>query len=152
MHRTVLSSIAAAAVLVSGCSDPQAAKQRALENGNRYFAQKQYKEAIIEYRNAVQQDPRFGEARYRLAEAYAQIGDAPRALSEQIRAADLLPQNTEVQLKAAAYLLLASEFHDAKARVLKVLERDPMNAQALVILGNASAGMSDLVGAVAEIE
>ena len=34
-----------------------------------YFAQKKYHEAIVQYRNAVQQDARFGEARYKLAEA-----------------------------------------------------------------------------------
>ena len=32
-------------------------------------------EAIIQYRNAVQQDPRFGEAHYKLAIAATDAGD-----------------------------------------------------------------------------
>ena len=152
MRAILLVCTAVLATLVGACSDSEAAKQRFFESGNRYFAQKQYREAVVEYRNAIRQDPRFGEARYRLAEAYAQLGNAEAAYSEQIRAADLLPDNTEVQLKAAAYLLLTSQFEEAKARAVKVLERDPRNVQALVILGNASAGMSDVIGAIAEIQ
>ena len=39
----------------------------------------QYDAAIIEYRNATQQDNLFGEARYKLAVAYIASGNAPKA-------------------------------------------------------------------------
>ena len=58
----------------------------------------------------------------------------------------------EVQIKAGAYLLLTRQFEDAKSRVQRVLDRDPKNVQALVIVGNASAGLRDLDSAVADIE
>src|SRR5687767_2885415 len=129
MQNFLLGSVAVLAVLASACSDQQAEKQRAFENGNRYFEEQKYAEAIVEYRNAVRADPRFGEARQKLAEAYGFAGNAQAAFAEQIRAADLLPDDMDVQIRASAYLLLARQFEDAKTRVQRVLARDPRSEE-----------------------
>ena len=144
--------IATATTIAGACSDPEAAKQQAFENGDRYFEEKKYAEAIVEYRNAIQYDPRFGEARQRLADTYLQVKNARLAYAEQIRAADLLPHDMNAQLKAAAYLLLTRQFEDAKTRVERVLVRDPKNVEALIVLGNAAAGLGDLETAIREIQ
>ena len=52
--------------------------------------QSKVKEAIVQYRNALRQDPRFGEARYKLAEAYVEDNQLTAAAREYMRAADLL--------------------------------------------------------------
>ena len=67
--------ILVAAILAGACADPETAKQQAFESGNRYFDQKQDAEAIVEYRKAIQIDPRFGDARYKLAQAYELVGN-----------------------------------------------------------------------------
>ena len=152
MRSVPVACIAVVCAIASACASPEQIKVRAFESGNRYFAEKKYAEAIVEYRNAIRADPRFGEARFKLAEAYVLTGDTVAAYSEQIRAADLLPDNMDAQMRAAVNLLAAGQFRDAKTRALRVLEREPRNVQALIILGNASAGMSDLIGAIAEIE
>ena len=152
MRTALLGYIAVIALCAVACSDPQVAKQKAFENGNQYFNDKKYAEAIVEYRNAIRRDARFGEARAKLAEAYEHTGNARAAFTEQIRAADLLPQNTAVQLKAVTYLLVAGRFQDAKTRVQKVLDRDPKNVEALILLGNALAGLKDVDGAVTQVE
>src|SRR5688572_8295474 len=56
--------------------DPEIAKAEYLRSGDSYFTQQKYKEAALEYRNAIQQDPRFGEARLKLAETYVKLLDA----------------------------------------------------------------------------
>jgi len=152
MRSLVFGGVVVFAVLAVACSDPEAEKQQAFQNGNQYFEQKKYAEAIVEYRNAVRADPRFGEARQKLADAYGFSGNPAAAFAEQIRAADLLPDNLDSQLKASAYLLLARQFEDAKTRVQRVLARDPQNTQGLLILGNALAGLRDLDGAIAQVE
>jgi len=43
-------------------------------------------EAALEYRNAIQQDPRFGEARFKLAATYLQLNEPQNAYREFIRA------------------------------------------------------------------
>src|SRR5689334_5935037 len=154
--RTTLLSMSLGAALlagVAGCHrDPEAAKRKFFESGEAYYAQKNYKSAIIEYRNAIQKDPRFGEARYKLALSYVQTGDAGNALAESVRAADLLPDRADVQMHAAGMLILARRFEDARARAEHVLQKDPKNVDAQVTLGNALAGLKDLPGAVKEIE
>ena len=100
----------------AACSDPETAKQEYLANGNKLLAEHKVREAIIEYRNAIRQDSKFGEARLKLAEAYAQASNPEAAFRETMRAADLLPDHTQVQLTAGHYLLLAGRFEDAKTR------------------------------------
>ena len=141
------------ALLAAACGEnPEVAKQRYLESGNRYLSEGKYNEAIVEYRNAVQQDARFGAARVKLAEAYELRGDANRAFGEYVRAADVLPTDVAVQLKAADYLLKARRFEDAQTRAAKVLELDPKNVDAQILIGRALVGLRDLDGAVREME
>jgi tetratricopeptide (TPR) repeat protein len=151
--RLVRFSCAVAVIaLVAGCSGSSTSKEEFLENGNKFFAEEKYAEAIVEYRNAVQQDEKFGAARWKLAQAYEKSGNPGAAFREFIRAADLLPENAEVQIQAAAYLMLAGQFEDAKTRVQRVLDRDPKNVAAQVLLGNSLAGLRDIEGGIKELE
>src|ERR1700709_406883 len=86
-------------------TDPQVAKRKYFESGNQYFSSKKYAEATVQYTNALRQDPRFGEARFKLAEAYKALGNTRAAFPEYVRAADLLPDNDEAQLKAGSLLV-----------------------------------------------
>jgi tetratricopeptide (TPR) repeat protein len=144
----VVVSLAAA-----GCrKDPEFAKQEYLKSGNRYMESGKVAEAIVQYRNAVQQDPRFGEARLKLAEAYMTQGDVVRSYAEYVRAADLMPNDPKVQVQAGTLLLIRGRFEDAKTRAQKALAKDPKNVQAALLLGNAMAGLKDFEGAVKELE
>ena len=144
---TVLS---VATVACSG--DPEKLKREYLASGDRFFAQKSYLEAIVQYRNAVAQDGAFGEARFKLADAYAESGDLRNALREYVRAADLLPKDVEAQLRAGNGLLAAGQYPEAKARALAALGLDPKNSTGLILLGNSMAGLKDLDGAIEQID
>jgi tetratricopeptide (TPR) repeat protein len=121
------------------------------ESGNRYFDQKRYKEAIVEYRRAIQKDLKFGDAHYKLAEALWAVGDMGAA-REYLRAADELPANKEAQLKAGAWLLLADQFQDAEERAKAALEIDPNYVDALILLANATARLKGIDAAIPNIE
>lgn len=144
--------VMALASALAGCTGSEEEKQLHLRNGNRYFEQKKYHKAIIEYANAIQIDDKFGEARYRLAESYAVLGNTQGAYGQYIRAADLLPDVPEVQIKTGTLLLMNGRFEDARSKARHVLERDPNNVAAQILLGNALAGLGDLDGAVSQIE
>ncbi len=141
-------------VCVSGaCSrSPEAASRAHLDAGNVYAEQKKFDKAVVEYRNAVKQNERSGDARLKLAQAYEQTHDRARALREYVRAADLLPDSVDAQVSAARYLVLAGQFEDARARAERALVLDPRNVQAQLVLGSALVGMKDLDGAVREVE
>jgi putative PEP-CTERM system TPR-repeat lipoprotein len=137
------------AALLGGCRrDPKTYAAR----GDAYAASGKYSEAAVEYRNALQRDARFGEVRFKLAEVYVKLGDAPNAYREFQRAADLLPGDARAQLEAGRVMWAVGEFEGARARAVKVLDKNPRNVEALVLLGNALAGLQDLDGAIKEIE
>jgi putative PEP-CTERM system TPR-repeat lipoprotein len=153
LRRSIALLAVVAAVSATSCAkDPEVAKREYLERGHRYFEAKKYREAIIEYRNAVRLDPRFAEARQRLATSYLQTADVVNALREQVRAADLLPGDAGVQVEAGNLLLLVGRFEDAKARATKALAINPKDVGAQILLGNALAGTKDFDQAIAEVE
>jgi len=151
-HR-LLTLVLLAPLAFAACSgDPAARKQKFLESGNTYFDQGQYASAIIEYRNAVQIDATFGEARKRLGRAYEKTGDGAHALEEFVRAADLLPRDVEVQLTAGSYLLAVRKFQEAMGRADVALKVEPNNIPALLLRGNALAGLSSFDEALKAVE
>jgi putative PEP-CTERM system TPR-repeat lipoprotein len=135
-------------VVAAGCSSAS----QYLDSGNRYFAQKKYQEAKIEYANAVKKDPMLGMAHLRLADTAAQLGDGQTALREYIRAGDLLPADNEAVLKAASAMYLAGRYDEASSRAGTVLARDPKNLEALLLKTNALARMNKLDDAIRQAE
>lgn len=79
----------ALAALVSCSRDPNVAKKRYLESGNKYFDRGKYKEAIIMYRDALQKDMRYGPAYYHLALAQLKVGQIPMAVQSLRRSVEL---------------------------------------------------------------
>jgi tetratricopeptide (TPR) repeat protein len=148
-----LIALAIPAVLAAGCStDPNVKKQQYLESGNRYFEEGKYSYAIIEYRNAVDLDAGFGEARKRLAEAYSKNNNVRRAFEESVRAADLLTEDFDVQMTAARYLLQAERFEDALARADTALKIRPQDIDAHILRGYALSGLKSFDQALSAIE
>lgn len=145
--------VLALAIFIGGCSkDPEVAKREFAASGDAYFQQKKYAEAVIEYRNAIQQDPRFGEARLKLADTYMELRQPAEAIREYIRAADLLPDNHALQIKAGRMLMLAGQFEDAQARAERVLSANPKYVDAHLLKAGALAGMKNFDEAVTQVE
>src|SRR5437879_11861866 len=92
--------IAITAVLViAGCSrDPNDRKQKYLESGNRYFQKQDYRAASIQFRNAIQIDPKYSDAHFQLALADLQLSDWRGAYTELTRTIDLAPDNFKAQI------------------------------------------------------
>jgi tetratricopeptide (TPR) repeat protein len=140
-------------IAAASCSrDVEQAKREFVERGDRYMSDKNYDAAIIEYRNAVQQDPRFGDAYRKLATAYSNRGDGIEALGAAVQAAELLPDNEDAQLEAGAFLLFSGQFEKARTHAQKILAKNTKNIRARVLLGNATAGLKDTDAAIREFE
>src|SRR5271165_5817051 len=69
--------------LMTGCSkDPNVRKQKYLESGQRYYDKGQYREAEIQFQNAIQVDSRFADAHYKLAQTAMKLEQWPLAYQE----------------------------------------------------------------------
>src|SRR5664280_489354 len=83
--------ILAVLVGLASCSrDSNVVKKRYLESGNKYFDKGRYKEASIQYRNALKRDQKYGAAYYKLALVSMKVGDVGGAVSSLRRAVELL--------------------------------------------------------------
>src|SRR5947209_5575440 len=112
-HRRLLASGLA---LLMGLSTASCGKDREsyITNGDRYFNANQYLEAIIEYRNAVAKDPRFGPSRLKLGEAYLRANDLIDAAEEYKKAAELMPNDPDVQVKSLRMMLVGGLYDEAR--------------------------------------
>jgi len=102
--------LAFSAAFLTACSrDPNVRKQKYYESGQRYFAKGKYREAAIEYRNAIAVDPGFSAAHFRLAATYLKIQDWQQAYSELGRTLELQPDNYKAHSEIANLLIASGQ-------------------------------------------
>ncbi len=113
-----LSLAVAATLFAGGCSrDPNLRRQKYFESGQRYFDKGKYREAEIQFRNAVQVDSQpFPEGHYRLAQTYLKLQDGTRAYQELNRTVDLQPDNYDARIDLANLLIAVSAFKQGQER------------------------------------
>jgi tetratricopeptide (TPR) repeat protein len=117
------------------CSrDPQVVKKRYFESGNKYFQNGRYKEASIQYRNALKRDPRYGPAHYKLALTALKTNDIGGAVNSLRRALDTLPKDSPDRWDAMVklcevYLAVAKNektyMDEVEDFTKQILARDP---------------------------
>ena len=136
------------AVLVgfTSCSrDPNVVKKRYLESGNKYFDKGRYKEASIQYRNALKRDQKYGAAHYKLALVSLKVGDVAGAVPSLRRAVELLPPDQadhwEAVVRLCEVYLLAGAgekqyMDDVEKFTKELLKRDPNSFDAHRLIGD----------------
>lgn len=110
-----------------------------LQHGDAHLREGRYGDAAAALQTAVEGAPRDSGLRFKFAEALYRSGDRARAASETIRAADLAPDDLEMQVHASAMLMALTRFLDARARVDGVLEKAPQHVGALIVWSHAIA-------------
>jgi len=137
--------------LQGGCSqNPQVRRQKFYEQGIVYFDKGKYPEAVISFGRALQIDPRFAPAHFRLAQCHERQGSWAAAVQELGRAIDLAPDDWQAQIELGRILLAAGKGGDAKDRAMLVLGKAPQNMEAQILLSNADTVLGNLKDALLE--
>src|SRR5437868_6281833 len=90
MMNRALASLLLVLCFTVGCNtDPNVAKKKYVDRGNRYYGNAKYKEALIMYKNALRKDMRYGEAYYRSALAEIKMARFGEAAGHLQRAVEL---------------------------------------------------------------
>ena len=140
------------AACLAGCSsNPNQRQMRYMDSGIKYFSNHKYQEAIIQFRNAVQIDPKFAAAHYQLARAYLAAGNPAAAFREFNQTAGLDPGNLDAKLNLAKLLIDNRQYQEGQTIAQTVVQADPKNAEAHAILGKKYLLMHDLPNALAEL-
>jgi tetratricopeptide (TPR) repeat protein len=106
-----------ALTLVSCSRDPATARKHYLESGNKYFDRGRFNEAMIQYRNALKIDPKFGLAHYKVGVTDLKVKppNAAGAVSAFRRAVELLKNDQAYQEEYKQSLIHLSELYLAYA-------------------------------------
>jgi Tfp pilus assembly protein PilF len=76
--------------LLLGCSrDPNVRKLKYFRSGQQYFQKGKYREAALEFQNAIQLDSRYADAHYQLAQVDLRESLYTGAYQELLRGVDL---------------------------------------------------------------
>ena len=79
--------------------------QEYMESGKRYFADKRYSEATIQFLNAVRKDPRSRDALNYLAQSYIQQGDIESGAKNLHALLEYYPDDVEANLQLGRIFL-----------------------------------------------
>src|SRR5882672_4209808 len=139
--------------LLAGCKrDPNIQKQKYLESGERYFKSAKYREAVIQFSNALQVDPRFVEGHYQLAQTYIKLQDWSMAYEQLEKTIELRPDHYPAQIDLANLLVANRSLDRAKEHLDVLAAKDPQDPKFHLALANYLAAKDDLPAALMEMQ
>ena len=151
--RCALVAVCALGALLTGCSrDPNVRKQKYLESGERYFDKGQYREAAIQFENAIQVDARFTDAHYKLALTALKLQQWPSAYQELATTVQLQPDQYAAHLDLANLLILGGRLNEAKEHLDLLTQKQPNNPDVYIALSNYDAGTNNTTAALADMQ
>jgi len=140
-------------VMLTDCSrDPNVRKQKYFASGQRYFQQGKYREAAIEFTNALQLDPQYAQAHYQLAGSYLKLQQWPAAYQELSRTLELQPENYQARIDLANLLIAAKQLKDAQEQTGVLLKQRPEDAEVHLVAANLLAAQENVPGAIQEAQ
>lgn len=142
----------AIAGLMAGCGGTEQRKASYVEKGERYFAERNYEKARVEFRNALQIEPNDVHARYQLGRISEKLGNPREAAGHYQAAVDLDPNDLESRAALGRLYLLGGAPARAMELVTPGLTQDPNNAPLLTVRGAAKAQQGDVKGAFEDAE
>ncbi len=124
-----------ALAFLSGCHrDPTVAKQKYMESGKRYAAEGKWREATIQFSNALKIDRNDPDVHFELGKTYLHMGRFGPAYAEIQHTVDLDPTNFNARISLANLLLAGGRIDDAQAQANTVLAARPNNPDLHVLL------------------
>jgi tetratricopeptide (TPR) repeat protein len=126
-------------VLVASCSNPDEEKRAHVAKGREYLSRKQYAEARIEFRGALQIDKRLASAQFGLGEAALALGylqEAAEAFYETMR---LDANNLDARVRVGSLLAQydnAESINEAERLANEVLQKKADSVEGRVLLAN----------------
>ncbi|HEY0077638.1 MAG TPA: tetratricopeptide repeat protein [Pyrinomonadaceae bacterium] len=143
VRATLLLVLLAAASLFTACTNPEQAKADYVRQGEAYLKEKKYQEASIEFRNALQIDPKLASAYWGLAQAFEGLQRPFEALEALQRTVQLDANNLDARVRLGNFYLVlynAQKKEDllveAERLVGEILEKDKNSIEGRILFGN----------------
>jgi len=132
----------------SGCRSPEQKFRAHMERGQLYRQQGKLNEALLEYRNALQLNPKSADVNFEIAQVLSADQKYSEALFYYREAYRLDPKRLDAGMAEASLLIIASP-DEAKALIDEVIEKNPTYAPAHNRRADCLITKQDLDGALA---
>src|ERR1035437_3832502 len=128
--------MAVLAIVLIGCTrNPEAAKRKYVESGMKYMEQKKYDSAVIQFKKALQVDPRYADANN--ADGYLLLGNSLLGQKHQQDAVDaftkaisLKPNSADAYLNRGVLYAYMKQDASAEEDMRKAISLDPQKLPA----------------------
>ena len=134
---------------LSGCS-PEAKKERHWKKAEQYFSENKMQEAILEYKNVIQLDPKDAKAHYKLGLTYLKAGQFREVFSEISKTVELDPGMIEAHSQLGNLYLLSGNRAKAKEQAGIILIKEANNSSAHLLLSYISVAERNIDQAISE--
>lgn len=129
-------------LVTSACS--AGTKEELFADGMQLMQQENYSGAIVVFRNALEKDQNYVEARYQLGRAYLELGRYSQAEQELRKVQLQSPNHPGLALDMARVYMHTERLEQAGTEAQQYVQTQPMSAEALVILGEIQGRMGEL--------
>ena len=127
--KIMMACLIVAAIILGSCDrSPEAKLAKHLKRGDEYVKKEKFKEAAIEYRNAVKEVPKDSAAHWKLAKASIEAKDIRTAFAELQKTVELAPGNFEALGKLGEIYLITGKKEEATQiadNLVRIRPNDP---------------------------
>lgn len=121
---------------VAGCGGPEQKKMKFFNKGKALYEKGDLVKAKLEFKNAIQIDPKFSDAYYMLGMVELRGGNFQGAFGAFNKAVELNPLHWDSHIQMGRLLLGARQFDKALEKADLVLKENPKNEDALLLKGS----------------
>ncbi len=132
-------SLLALILLLSACSSPEEKRNTFMEHGKKFEEQGDLIKARLEYKNAVQVDPKCVDCLTQLGQTEFKLKNLRGAYAAYVKASELAPDNIEIKIELGKILISGRAGRQAEELAQEILKRDPDNFEARIIRAIAYA-------------
>ncbi|MDW7646100.1 MAG: PEP-CTERM system TPR-repeat protein PrsT [Desulfuromonadales bacterium] len=133
--KKVLVGLIVLSCIIGGCN--RQTKEGLYQEGLTLSAQGNYRGAVVLFKNALEKDPNFFEARFQLGNAYLETGKYDRAFNEFEKVRLQNPAFPGLQLKLAQWNLRTKNPDEALRLMASYQESAPADSEVYEIIGQA---------------
>ncbi len=147
-HRSI-STIALMLIIVicAACGGPEQKKAKFYNKGKMLYEKGEYVKAGLEFKNAIQIDPKYADAYYMLGMVSLRKDDYRGAYEKFSKAVELSPEHWGAQGQLGKFLLAAGKTDEAMDKVNLILKGDAKNEDALILKAAVMIKKKDSDGA-----
>lgn len=138
-------------VFLTGCGGAEERKAEYLERGRKYFEERNFDKAKIEFKNVLQIDPKASKPYLYLGQIAEAQKDWRDALTFYQKAGELDPNDLEVKVRMAKLYMLGKQIDKADALVNAVLGAKPGDIDARLVKAGLSSLKGDIAAAIDEL-